>query len=121
MRERDNNGGMNYTGSCHCGAIRFRFESDTITSGVRCNCSICVRKGTVMSARYLELDEVIGEDNLSLYQWGDKMVNHYFCKICGIVPFHDSPVKPGRRVNLGCVDGVDTFTLAIELIDGKSL
>jgi hypothetical protein len=30
-----------YQASCHCGAVRFRFRSDEITKGCRCNCSIC--------------------------------------------------------------------------------
>src|SRR6185369_8542951 len=93
-----------YNGSCHCGAVRFRFRSEEITSGCRCNCSICIRKGAIMSTRYIlpeDVEELAGLDALSVYRWGDKMVNHYFCKTCGIHPFHDSPVKPGRRLNLG--------------------
>jgi len=40
-----------YTGSCHCGAIRFSFTGpDTIDRGLRCNCSICRRKGALMSS-----------------------------------------------------------------------
>lgn len=39
-----------YQGSCHCGAVRFRFSSEPINQGLRCNCSICVRKGALMSA-----------------------------------------------------------------------
>ena len=35
-----------YRGSCHCGAIRFTFKGpDKIESGLRCNCSICRRRG----------------------------------------------------------------------------
>ena len=41
-----------YQASCHCGAVRFRFRSEEITKGCRCNCSICVRKGIVTSAAY---------------------------------------------------------------------
>ena len=26
-----------YTGSCHCGAIRFKFASEPIATGMRCN------------------------------------------------------------------------------------
>ena len=74
-----------------------------------------------MSTEYIQdFVELSGLENLTVYRWGDALVNHYFCKTCGIVPFHDSPAKPGRRVNLGCVDGVDIFALAIEIIDGKS-
>ncbi len=112
-----------YHGSCHCGAVRFRFTSEEITTGSRCNCSICIRKGAVMSTRYYPPEDfaVDGAETLGVYRFGDHVVNHYFCKRCGIYPFHDATVNPGHyRVNLGCVDGVDPLALAIDLIDGKS-
>jgi hypothetical protein len=119
-----------YQGTCHCQAIRFVFESEEIVEGRRCNCSICIRKGAVVSARYYEPHEfeiTKGRDALGLYRFGDHMVNHYFCKHCGIYPFHDGTGEyQGRdyrgryRVNLGCVDGVDVLALKIEILDGRS-
>ncbi len=113
-----------YRGSCHCGAVRFIFASEEITTGLRCNCSICIRKGAIMSARYIpreDFSELVGLDVLSCYRFGDGVVNHYFCRTCGIYPFHDSTVKPGAyRVNLGCVDGLDPLALDVDVIDGRS-
>jgi hypothetical protein len=121
-----------YSGSCHCGAVRFRFTSDEITSGRRCNCSICIRKGIVMSADYIPPDafEIEGEEALAVYQFGDKDVYHYFCKTCGIAPFNGVAGLPDgykgrarvgdRRVNLGCVDGLNPLELEIIVIDGRS-
>ncbi len=121
-----------YRGSCHCGAVRFRFTTDEITSGLRCNCSICIRKGIVMSSEYISADafELQGEAALAVYQFGDKDVYHYFCKTCGVSPFngvaslpasYEGRAKVGdRRVNLGCIDGLDPLRLAIEIIDGRS-
>lgn len=63
--------------------------------------------------------ELTGE--LGLYQFGDRDMNHYFCKTCGIFPFSDGTATPGRyRVNLGCVDGIDPLALEIRSIDGAS-
>jgi hypothetical protein len=112
-----------YRGSCHCGAVRFRLESEPITTGCRCNCSICRRKGTVMSDVYFAPDVFTLEsrDTLAVYRWGDQDVNHYFCTTCGIYTFHDTTATPGHyRVNLGCIDDLDTLTLEIRLIDGRS-
>jgi hypothetical protein len=110
-----------YSGRCHCGAVRFRFASDEITRGIRCNCSICARRGNVMSQHWQSLDELTGRDALALYQWGDHMVNFWFCRTCGIHPFAEITAEPGRyRINLGCIDEIDTLTLPIDLIDGKS-
>jgi len=115
-----------YIGSCHCGKIRFSFDHDApIESGLRCNCSICRRKGAVMSNFFLspqELDIQTDEGALGLYQFDTKIAKHFFCKHCGIYPFHETVRKPGYyRVNLGCIDAVDTNTLAIDVFDGRSL
>lgn len=114
-----------YNGSCHCGSISFSFEHEEIKTGLRCNCSICRRKGAVMSPFTLspeELEIKIENDALGLYQFGSKIAEHYFCKTCGIYPFHVTIRKPGHyRVNLGCIDAIDTNTLVVDIFDGKSL
>ena len=102
--------------------------------GYRCNCSICVRKGIVTSAAYLppeDLEQIEGMSSLALYKFGDKDVNHYFCRTCGICPFltvaavpptYVGTAKPGYfRINLGCVESLDVYGLDIEIIDGRSL
>lgn len=71
-----------------------------------------------------------GEASLAVYQFGDKSMHHYFCKSCGIAPFssvaslpdgYEGRAKIGdRRVNLGCVDGLNPLELAITIIDGRS-
>ena len=113
-----------YSGSCHCGAVRFRFRSEEITTGCRCNCSICIRKGALMSLRYIrpeDFEQLEGLDALNVYWFGDAMVNHYFCKRCGIYPFHDATVNPGHyRVNLGCLHDLDSLSLPVHVLDGKS-
>ena len=40
---------QHYEGSCHCGAIKFSYDGEEITAGLRCTCSICTRKGAMMS------------------------------------------------------------------------
>lgn len=62
-----------------------------------------------------------GKEALSVYHWNDKDVNHYFCKHCGIYPFHDSIDEPGKyRINLGCVEGIEPRSLVIEEFDGRN-
>lgn len=114
-----------YEGSCHCGAIRFSFEHAPIEKGLRCNCSICSRKGGMMSPDAIAPEDFMNEAKkgaLGLYQFGAKTAKHYFCKHCGIYPFHETARKPGHfRVNLGCVEGIDTFQLEADTFDGKHL
>ena len=43
------------------------------------------------------------------------MAKHYFCKHCGIYPFHQTRTDPRFwRVNIGCLEGVDPYTLERE-------
>jgi hypothetical protein len=112
-----------YLGRCHCGRVRFSFRSEAITTGKRCNCSICVRKGAVMSSKYIPAHDFTPHQNLDDmhdYRWNDKMVNHLFCKSCGIYPYHGGS-EYGFRVNLGCVEGLDPLSLDIAVIDGRSM
>ncbi len=62
------------------------------------------------------------EGALGLYQWGAKEARHYFCKNCGIHTFSETTRWLGQYiVNLGCVEGLDTFALETTVFDGKQL
>ena len=62
------------------------------------------------------------DGTLGLYRFGPKTAKHYFCKNCGIYPFHETARKPGYfRVNLACIDGIDIFSLSADVLDGKHL
>lgn len=114
-----------YAGSCHCGAIRFTFRGPSIDRGLRCNCSLCRRKGAVMSAFTVapeDMEMVVEPGVLATYEFGSTVAKHHFCARCGIYPFHQTLRKPGHyRINLGCVDNVDSTALPFDLFDGASL
>ncbi len=78
-----------------------------------------------MSVRYVprtEFSVLEGLEALACYRWGDGLVNHYFCRTCGIYPFHDVVSAPGAyRINLGCVEGLDVLALAVDVLDGRAL
>jgi hypothetical protein len=78
-----------------------------------------------MSDRYYEpvhFRLISGQQSLASYHFGDNGVNHWFCKQCGIYPFHDGALEPGGyRINLGCVEGFETRDLALRLFDGRKL
>ncbi len=114
-----------YEGSCHCGAVRFSYDGEAIERGLRCNCSLCARKGAMMTAEAIPPDRFsidAKSDALGLYQFGDKTAKHYFCKHCGIYTFHQTVRVPGHyRANIGCIESVDAFTLQADVFDGKHL
>lgn len=111
---------QSYQGSCHCGQVTFTATLD-LSTAVRCNCSICRRKGTPMIAtESFQLSS--GEDSLSCYQFNTKIAKHYFCNNCGIYTHHNPRSNPAMtRVNAGCLDGVDPLTLECGLVDGAAL
>ena len=86
-----------------------------------------------MSSNYFRPSdvEVEGKERLALYQFGDKDMNHFFCRTCGISPFstvasvppdYQGPARPGDyRINLGCVHDLDVLSLDIQVINGKAL
>jgi hypothetical protein len=113
----------NYTGRCHCGDIRFSFLSEEITEGRRCNCSLCIRRGFVMSASYIPSSDFVPHQDLSqlsVYKWNDRLVDAIFCKRCAIFPYFGND-QWGYRVNLGCVEQIDALTLKSEILDGRSM
>ena len=108
---------------CHCGLIEAQINIKIIEKILRCNCSICKRKGTIMSIVKNEDFEITkGEDKLRLYQFHTKVANHYFCSNCGIYTHHNPRSNPAMTgFNLGCIDDVDTFELNdISINDGKN-
>jgi len=68
----------------------------------------------------LEIDACSGA--LGLYQFDTKVAKHFFCKTCGINPFNETLRMPGHfRVNLGCIDEIDTDSLEVKVFDGKNI
>jgi hypothetical protein len=110
-----------YRGFCHCGRVTFEVEAE-IKSVTECNCSMCKRKGalyhTVEADRFRILS---GEDALTAYRFNTETATHYFCRYCGIHPFHRPRIAPERwTVNARCLDDVDLAALEVRLFDGQN-
>jgi hypothetical protein len=74
-----------YSGSCHCGAVTFRVDTD-IVELTTCDCSLCTRKNALMTKVHESaLTIVSGQDVLSLYQWNTRRAQHYFCSRCASI------------------------------------
>ena len=110
-------------GSCHCGAVQFEVRA-SLEPATRCNCSLCRRKGALMSPAFAAENLTIlrGADALTLYQFNTRVAKHYFCRHCGIYPFHQTRKDPKLwRVNLGCLENVDPYAFEAVVADGASL
>lgn len=98
-------------GSCHCGAVEFEVDQESLRDVRHCDCSLCKRKTAyVASAVLKDLKVTKGADNLALYTWNTGVAKHYFCKTCGIYTHHQRRSDPNEYgFNIGCIEGVNPF------------
>ena len=110
--------------TCHCGEVEAEVKvPEKFEKVIRCNCSICKRKGCVMSFVGPEdLKIVKGQDQLKLYQFHSNTAKHFFCSKCGIHT-HANPRSNPKiyMINISCVEGVDPFAYDnIQVNDGQN-
>ena len=113
-----------YSGSCHCGNIRFEATGD-LQQVMECNCSICRRKGAKLWFVPRSQFKLLSERNqLATYTFNTHRIQHHFCPTCGIAPFGEGTDPKGNAmaaVNVRCLDGVDLDALPVKHFDGASL
>jgi len=110
-----------YDGGCHCGRVRFRVTA-ALAPIVRCNCSICRKKGFLHLIVPPERFELLaGREDLTTYEFNTKTAKHQFCRHCGIHPFYVPRSDPDKiSVNVRCLEGVDPDGLTIDPFDGDN-
>ena len=110
------------TGSCHCGAVRFRFTCDPHVELLDCNCSMCSRS-TYLHLIILHEDFVLlsGSEALTSYRFGSGTAEHLFCKHCGVKSFYQPRSHPASwSVNFRCLDDGHGLIGAIRTFDGRN-
>ena len=89
-------------GSCHCGSVRFRVESDTFYPYQACYCSIC-RKTAGGGGHAINLGadagtlKVEGGENISVYEATSQdrgAPERNFCRRCGSFLWLFNPMWP---------------------------
>jgi hypothetical protein len=111
-----------YNGSCHCGAVTFRNETDfpDLTTS---DCAICRRKNALMvKVHETQFELLSGEDALAEYRFHTHTARHYFCKTCGIYPFHRKRVTPDYYgINVFCLDDFDPAGIPVRRTVGAAM
>ncbi len=109
---------------CHCGIVEAEINiPNQFEKIIRCNCSICKRKGAIMSMVKNEDFKITkGKNKLKVYQFHSKIAKHYFCSNCGIYTHHNPRINPALTgFNIGCIDEIDTFNLKNVIVaDGNN-
>jgi hypothetical protein len=121
-----------YTGSCHCGAVRFAADIDLSAGTNKCNCSICTKARAwfvFVKADHLRL--ITGAEALADYQWTPPrrphpLLHYHFCKTCGIRTFGRGELESlggaFYAISVVSLDDVDPDELAaapIRYVDGR--
>jgi hypothetical protein len=111
-----------YEGSCHCGAVRFAIRTD-FPELTTCDCSICRRKNALMGKVHeSEFELLAGEDHLTEYRFHTQTARHFFCKTCGIYPFHRKRVTPDYfGINVFCLDDFEPDAIPVRATVGKGM
>ena len=79
-----------YTGTCHCGAIRFEADLDLDEGSNRCNCSYCAKvRAWFAFAKGPQSFRVLDATGVSEYRWTppgrpEPHLTFTFCKRCGV-------------------------------------
>lgn len=115
---------MKYTGSCHCGKIKFEVDGE-IDGGLACNCSMCQRKGSLLwFVPRQDLRLLTPEADLSTYLFNKHVIQHHFCATCGIHPFGEGVAPNGdatAAINLRCIEDIDLNAVPVHHYDGRAM
>ena len=110
--------------TCHCNGVEIEVNvSEPFKKLLRFNCSLCKKKGAIMTMVSSEDFKIIkGKDLLKLYQFHTKVAKHYFCSNCGIYTHHNPRSNPTMfGINVACIEGVDSFKLEnVSINDGNN-
>ena len=113
-----------HPGSCHCGAVRFKVETE-LDDLIECNCSHCSRKGLILAFVPPERFTLhAGEDVLLEYRFNKRVIQHLFCPACGVETHGRGQTPDGKpmvAVNVRTLEDVDPWSLNPKKFDGRNL
>ena len=112
--------------TCHCGGVEIQINlNKSIEELMRCNCSMCKRKGAMITTiNKKDLKIIEGEDKIKTYQFNTNVAKHHFCSECGIHTHNLRRSNPDTfGINVGCIDEIgpkELFRLKTIINDGQN-
>jgi hypothetical protein len=83
---------------------------------------MCLRRNALMVRVHESSFRLLaGEDSITEYRFHTNTARHYFCKICGIYPFHRKRVTPDNfGVNVHCLHDFNADGIPVRQALGAS-
>jgi hypothetical protein len=108
-------------GSCHCGAVHWRFESKP-DAATACNCTSCRRYGALWIYGWQD-EDVFVSGPTTAYLRGHMVLGFHFCPTCGCMAYWRSvdTGRDGRRriaVNVRLAEPDAVAAIPIQKFDG---
>ncbi len=114
---------MQYRGSCHCGKVAYTVEGE-INEAYSCNCSLCSRRGSLLWFAPREKFTLLsGDDDLTTYTFNKQVIQHRFCKTCGVQSFAWGRDRGGNEmaaINIRCLENFDVEKVPVTQVNGKA-
>jgi len=116
--------GKSMSGGCQCGAVRFEAVGVDLDRLLACNCSRCGRLG--LNLAFVPASSFMlksGDGSLTEYRFNKHVIQHLFCKVCGVQSFGRGKAPDGSEmvaVNARCLDGIDANQLKPTPYDGRA-
>ena len=113
-----------FSGGCHCGAIRVRFEISMAASQLQlrqCACSFCRKHGATTATDpqgRLEI-EIVRLDDAVRYRFGSRSLDFLVCGRCGVYVAAVMATEAGAvaTLNVNTLDERAAFTQAPVVVD----
>lgn len=117
-----------YTGSCHCGAVRFEADLDLEAGTSKCDCRFCLKtRNWSVITKPERLRVRAGEDALADYPPTESPIRHPFCRRCGVRAFSRGHLEElgGDYVSIrvACLDDASPEELLagpVQYCDGRN-
>jgi hypothetical protein len=127
-----------FTGSCHCGFVRYEVVLSLPSppdppTATRCNCTVCLKTGSTnfrVAPDDFTLQSPPSFNEIPDYQFRSKDTHKYFCKECGIHVCgkgkyeYEGKVFEYFTINILTLDqpqeGLDLSTWKIKYWDGRN-
>jgi hypothetical protein len=102
--------------------VRFEIQTD-FAELATCDCSICRRKNALMvKVHESAFTLVSGDAVLTEYRFHTHTARHYFCKVCGVYPFHRKRVTPDHfGINVWCLHDFDPVGIVVRHTRGAAM